>query len=677
MPRNPVRSVVLFTVAALFFSFRSDAAQPQIVSVSPSSGSGQTETFTLTVSDSAGAADISSIDMLVNSAFDKTNACWLFFDHRSKLMEVASDQGGWFSSEIGYGGTQQNSQCSVQFVSSADSGNNASFTVTITFSSAWLGAKTIWAESLDLAKNDSAYQQVGTYTAVHSGPTQDFSVSITPSHLDTTPGHTVAFNYTITSINGFAGNVGVTATANPQPSGMVVFPSLGSSRSLPANGTATGQIMAVTSTSTPPTNNVTITVVFQDANLQHTAQVTLNIASPATPFVSVSPSSGSGPTQTFVISATDPGGFTAIGQMNFLISSSFDGTNACWFYYQPGPDPNTAAPSGNLTLANNDGSWSGSNSTNVGSDPNSVTPIFNSQCSVFGGPTTVSGSGDTLTLNLTLTFTSSFVGQKVMFLRAADAGGPDSGYQQVGTFTTAAGTSGPDFSIAVTPASQSVTGQSRAVYSVIVKDVNGFAGTVNPSVTGIPPNSTLTPPASIAPNQWSFAVNTTGTTPTGAYTLTVTGTSGALSHSQSAVLNVQAAPLPVLTSSPDSGSGTTQAFAFVAMEPDSASITDMNILFNTTVDGSHACWIYAGQHGISLASDDGTLWLAVDSNHTMQNSQCTVVVSPTTDPAAAASLNATITFSGSFSGTKNIFMHAANTEGGDTGYQLQGSWTVP
>lgn len=106
----------------------------------------------------------------------------------------------------------------------------------------------------------------------------------------------------------------------------------------------------------------------------------------------------------------------------------------------------------------------------------------------------------------------------------------------------------------------------------------------------------------------------------------------------------------------------------------------MNALFNTAVDGRAACWLYfSGTASISLASDDGSLWASQsNSSPTVGNSQCTLSNYTLLDGSPGNwGFTVTITFSHSFAGTKNIFMRGDNTEGGDTGYTLQGSWTVP
>jgi hypothetical protein len=96
-----------------------------------------------------------------------------------------------------------------------------------------------------------------------------------------------------------------------------------------------------------------------------------------------------------------------------------------------------------------------------------------------------------------------------------------------------------DFAITAAPASQSVTGQGTATYTVGVTPLNGFSGTVSLAVSGVPAGAS----ASFSPNPASTSSTLTATvgpsTPAGSYTLTVTGTAG-LSHSTTVTLVVLA-----------------------------------------------------------------------------------------------------------------------------------------
>jgi hypothetical protein len=87
----------------------------------------------------------------------------------------------------------------------------------------------------------------------------------------------------------------------------------------------------------------------------------------------------------------------------------------------------------------------------------------------------------------------------------------------------------PDFTVAVSPASVSTPAGGNASYTVWVAGVNGFAGDVALSLTGLPASvGTATfSPAVIAPaGNSQLTIATATTAPPGSYPLTVTGSSG-------------------------------------------------------------------------------------------------------------------------------------------------------
>ena len=122
----------------------------------------------------------------------------------------------------------------------------------------------------------------------------------------------------------------------------------------------------------------------------------------------------------------------------------------------------------------------------------------------------------------------------------------------------------PDFAIATAPSSQSVAAGSGTSYTSTVTASGGFSGTVALSVSGLPAGATgAFNPASInVSGPSTLTVTTSAATPVGSYTLTITGISGSLTHSATAILVVTAAPTFSLTVAPASqtvvqGSGTT------------------------------------------------------------------------------------------------------------------------
>jgi subtilase family serine protease len=98
-----------------------------------------------------------------------------------------------------------------------------------------------------------------------------------------------------------------------------------------------------------------------------------------------------------------------------------------------------------------------------------------------------------------------------------------------------------DFSLTLAPSSETINPGSNAAYTVTVSALNGFAGTVALSVTGLPANTTGTfAPTSIAGGAGTskLTIVTTSSTPLGTFTLTIKGTSGSLSHSAAVTLVV-------------------------------------------------------------------------------------------------------------------------------------------
>ena len=108
---------------------------------------------------------------------------------------------------------------------------------------------------------------------------------------------------------------------------------------------------------------------------------------------------------------------------------------------------------------------------------------------------------------------------------------------------------GPDFSIAASPASQSVTAGTGTSYTATVTGSGGFSGTVTFSVSGLPSGATASfnPTSVTGSGSSTLSVSTSTTTPSGTYTLTITGTSGTLVHSTTVTLVVSGGPQPDFT----------------------------------------------------------------------------------------------------------------------------------
>jgi hypothetical protein len=107
----------------------------------------------------------------------------------------------------------------------------------------------------------------------------------------------------------------------------------------------------------------------------------------------------------------------------------------------------------------------------------------------------------------------------------------------------------PNFTIAATPASQTVTAGTGTSYTATVTPSNGFTGVVNFSVSGLPSgaSATFSPTSVSGSGSSTMSVSTSTTTPNGTYTLTITGTSGTLVHSTTVTLVVTGGVSPNFT----------------------------------------------------------------------------------------------------------------------------------
>jgi hypothetical protein len=94
----------------------------------------------------------------------------------------------------------------------------------------------------------------------------------------------------------------------------------------------------------------------------------------------------------------------------------------------------------------------------------------------------------------------------------------------------------PDFALAVSPSSQTVTAGGSASYTVTISPSDGYNGTVGLSVTGLPGGATESFSGT------TLNIGTISSTPAGTYTLAITGTGtpATLTHTVNTTLVVNA-----------------------------------------------------------------------------------------------------------------------------------------
>ncbi len=224
-----------------------------------------------------------------------------------------------------------------------------------------------------------------------------------------------------------------------------------------SSGTGSGALVYSIATNTGAARSGTLSLGNQT--------FTVNQAAATISPVSVSPNSESNGFQTFAFSFDDPNGFADLAVVNVLINSSLDGIGACYIAFAP-----SSATSGYLYLVDDAGDGGYANGSPI-AFPWSGT-LQNSQCTINGTGSSVSASGNTLTLTLSITFNSpSFAGNRVIYMAARNSSTGNSGWQPMGTWNVPGLTpTGPTVE-GVVPALNATTGPT---YSFTFNDTNGY-----------------------------------------------------------------------------------------------------------------------------------------------------------------------------------------------------------
>jgi len=399
----------------------------------------------------------------------------------------------------------------------------------------------------------------------------DFSVAVTPGSRVITPGSSGTFSVTVSAQGGFASTV--TLAASGQPSGTTVS---FSPSSITGAGTAT---MTVSVPASAPAGNFSVTVSgTSGTRVRSAAPVVVSTTAGGSGaiginFVGKSPTPmGAAETAGVVTQANwnNAAGAASTTPLG-LVDESGAATNATVTWSAPGGTwmlPITDA-AGNYRLMKGylDTSETSTTTVTVAGLPQRAYDVYvyvdgDNRAYTRTGVYTISGPGVTTTaVNLTDAANTNFGG-----FRPADNSSGNylkfsinaAGFTLTATPAAPvsvnyraplnaiqilpAGGPAPDFTIAVTPGSRTVTRGASAAYTASVGALNGFSGTVNLSVAGAPSGTTafFTPSSISGSGTASLTVTTTSSTPAGNSTLTIRGMSGSVAHTATATLIVNA-----------------------------------------------------------------------------------------------------------------------------------------
>jgi hypothetical protein len=138
----------------------------------------------------------------------------------------------------------------------------------------------------------------------------------------------------------------------------------------------------------------------------------------------------------------------------------------------------------------------------------------------------------------------------------------------------------------------------------------------------------------------------------------------------------------VMSLTPNSGTGASQAFTAVVRDGDGAStISFAELLVNAGLSGFNGCFIHydRASNVFFLLNDAGTGWFGLigGSAAQVQNSQC--ILTGTGSGGTSAGSNLTITynlqFKSSFAGAKQVYMQAVDQTGVIEVWHKTGTWT--
>ena len=175
---------------------------PGVVSINPVVSTGSAGFYTFQFSDTAGWQTLAVVNVLINTALDGRQACYLAFVPSGPssgsllLVDDAGDAGGPFSGMMLPGSASiNNTQCSVSGAGSLVSavGDTLTLVLNVSFSPSFAGNKVVYAAARDAA-NNSGWQTMGVRGVPPLPTTFPNPTGLSPSWGDTLA-QTIAFSY--------------------------------------------------------------------------------------------------------------------------------------------------------------------------------------------------------------------------------------------------------------------------------------------------------------------------------------------------------------------------------------------------------------------------------------------------------------------------------------------------
>jgi PKD repeat protein len=436
------------------------------------------------------------------------------------------------------------------------------------------------------------------------GGTADFALSASPQSVSVNQGANAGTTIAVTPSNGFSSAVSFSASG--LPSGVTASFS-------PASSTAS-TTLTLTAASTAAAGPATVTVKGTSGSLSHTTTVNLTVVASgggggstavynstlkAPECATVGASCDSG---TLLVGRGTMSGGAEPNQPNTINNACADG-NSGTFHSDESNDrivisstdggPLTAGKTAQVTATI--WAYSSANVIDLYSAADATNPNWTFLSSISAA------AAGTQALSTTFTLPAGGLQAVRAHLRyngsaaTCSTGSYDESDDLI--FAVSSTAPAPDFGIAVSPSSASVTQGGSGTSAVTISPQNGFGGSVALSASGLPSGVTATFSPASTTGSSTLTLSSSSTAATGNATVTITGTSGSLTRTTTLGLTVNAAA---------TGGTPSANFAFTTSGL-TASFTDSSTDAGGTI-GSHS-WTF-GDGGTSTATSPSHTYAA-------------------------------------------------------------------
>ena len=759
---------------------------PVVVSLTPSSGQGLSQIFALTVSDSAGANDLASVQLLFANSSSLGGACAVTYISQQKNLGLTNDSGTGYAGYVtpGLSGTVSNSQCTLSGAGSSvqASGNSLIISASLQFNAAFASigtsaAKTIYANPVNSANQGPTGGMVSAGTWTIPKPGSPTVVSLSPSSGQ---GLSQTFALTVSDSAGandlasvqllFANssslssacavtyisqqkNLGLTNDAGNGYAGYVTAGQAGSVSNSQCTISGAGSSIQTSGNSLIMAASLQFNTAFASTGTSAAKTIyayPVNSAGqgptggmaaigswtiPTPPIVvSLTPATGQGSSQTFALTVSDLAGASDLASVQILFANSTSLSSACAVTY--------VAQQKNIGLSNDAGTGYTGYVT-----PGQAGSVSNSQCTLSGAGSSIQSAGNALVLTVSLQFNVAFASlgtsaAKTIYANPVNSAGqgPSGGMVSSGTWTIPK--AGLPTIVSLSPSSGHGTSQA---FALTVSDPAGASDLA--SVELLFANSTtLSKACAVTYSSQQKTVGLTNDAGTGSAGSITPGQSGSVSNSQCTVSGIGSSiqssgsslimtvnlqfktafasigsgatksiyanavnsaaqgptggmaakgtwtlptPPTVVSLSPASGQGSSQAFALTSADSAGGSdLSSVEIIFSSSGSSSAACVVnyISNQKQFGLLNDAASNYVAYltpGTNASISNSQCTLNGSGSSIKITGNNLTMTVSlqfkpaFKTTGSATKKVYGYPVSSAGlTPTNWVAMGSWTV-